>query len=489
MSAYVTQLFNNSPIHSYIHDYEGWINFRSNEEACSRLLHYFLLRQFICGEYLVIQLPMLYTLANIVCLELFEGKLFHINRSYQMKVILPTMGSPGDVLPSVFLGAYLKEKGCEVHILAGSGFQAMAENFGLIFHPIANTGANSKVVNDPGFSRQETHMALVADIFLRAIDPFMEYAKEHNEPGNTIIMAPARIMGARLSSELYKIPLVSYQLQPSFLDSFDSCNEESVEKALAAPLGQVRKKLGLPTLKTSVLKWLFSPQTVLGYFPKWFADLQSTHTPHMKQLGFLQWFGETSPLAPPIQEFLDAGDPPILFSAGTTSQKTLSFYSQAVEICEELGVRAIFAPFDSAKMSKPLPPSIMSMAWAPFQALLPKVAAVVHPGGIGATAEAIRAGVPQLLFGFAQDQPDNGVRVELAGAGKGIFSHAYENHHLRTSALANGIREIISTPQMTDRCKKLAENFKDPTLPYSQTWDILQEVLANQPSLVELSRS
>ena len=55
--------------------------------------------------------------------------------------------------------------------------------------------------------------------------------------------------------------------------------------------------------------------------------------------------------------------------------------------------------------------------YAPFDVLLPRVALLVHHGGIGTTAEALRAGVPQLVLPFAFDQFDNGRRVQQMGAG------------------------------------------------------------------------
>jgi UDP:flavonoid glycosyltransferase YjiC (YdhE family) len=45
------------------------------------------------------------------------------------------------------------------------------------------------------------------------------------------------------------------------------------------------------------------------------------------------------------------------------------------------------------------------------------VAALVHHGGIGTTAQALAAGVPQLVVAMAHDQPDNGIRVRRLGVG------------------------------------------------------------------------
>lgn len=401
-----------------------------------------------------------------------------------MKVILATMGSPGDLFPCGYLGAYLKNKNHEVHVIAGSGFRGLMEGFGLHFHDIANTEKNKTTVNDPGFARPESHMALVRDLFIDAIDPILELVKEQYEPGNTVLMAPTRILGARLAQELYDIPLVSYQLQPSFMDSFDACSEAAAEKELAEPLARVRENLGLAPLDRSVVRWSFSPDRVLGFYPEWFCNRPSLHTPYMEQLGFLQGAGSVLPLTPEIQAFLDAGEAPVIFSSGTTPLRTKAHYARMVQICEELGIRAIFAPCDAAKLDVKPPPSVLCLPWAHFQSLMPLTRAVVHPGGIGATAEALRAGVPQILLGYALDQPDNGTCIEQIGVGKGLFEIAYdEDNDLKDSVLVAALQEVLNNPSYSKRSRELGSKLTNPLAVCARTEEILLEVLQKQEAM------
>ena len=65
-----------------------------------------------------------------------------------------------------------------------------------------------------------------------------------------------------------------------------------------------------------------------------------------------------------------------------------------------------------------LPPAVMCVDSIPFGRLFPRAAAVVHHGGIGTSAQALKAGVPQLVMPMAFDQHDNADRlVRLAPAG------------------------------------------------------------------------
>jgi rhamnosyltransferase subunit B len=67
-----------------------------------------------------------------------------------------------------------------------------------------------------------------------------------------------------------------------------------------------------------------------------------------------------------------------------------------------------------------LPANVLWLPYVPLRTLLPHAAALVHHGGIGTMAEALRAGVPQLVVPLAYDQFDNGARVERLQAGRAL---------------------------------------------------------------------
>jgi UDP:flavonoid glycosyltransferase YjiC (YdhE family) len=84
-----------------------------------------------------------------------------------------------------------------------------------------------------------------------------------------------------------------------------------------------------------------------------------------------------------------------------------------------LGRRAIFL---QGRNPRPpgLPGSILSWDYLPYARILPHAAAIVHQGGVGTTAQALRAGLPMLVMPFAHDQFDNARRVTRLGVGRGI---------------------------------------------------------------------
>jgi len=62
-----------------------------------------------------------------------------------------------------------------------------------------------------------------------------------------------------------------------------------------------------------------------------------------------------------------------------------------------------------------LPAGALHVSHAPFSALLPRLSALVHHGGIGTSAQALAAGIPQLVVPFAHDQFDNAARLHRLG--------------------------------------------------------------------------
>lgn len=130
-----------------------------------------------------------------------------------------------------------------------------------------------------------------------------------------------------------------------------------------------------------------------------------------------QWAeSRTDWVAPPrIQEFLNAGDPPIYIGFGSMTgvdQPTVS--GLVVEALA--GRRAIFSPGWSAVEDDALPSNVLVIDEAPHDWLFPRTSIVIHHGGSGTTHSAARAGVPSVVVPFAADQFFWAKRLHVCGA-------------------------------------------------------------------------
>ena len=61
-----------------------------------------------------------------------------------------------------------------------------------------------------------------------------------------------------------------------------------------------------------------------------------------------------------------------------------------------------------AQLPATLPSGFKAFGYLPFSDVLPRAALLVYHGGIGTLAQAVKAGVPQLVVPSAHDQFDNG---------------------------------------------------------------------------------
>ncbi|WP_444843721.1 glycosyltransferase [Duganella caerulea] len=109
---------------------------------------------------------------------------------------------------------------------------------------------------------------------------------------------------------------------------------------------------------------------------------------------------------------------------------------------------------ERAQIPANLPEAVLWQAYVPLSALLPHTAALVHHGGIGTTAEALRAGTPQLVVPFAWDQFDNGARIASLGVGQVIPAR-----RIRPRKLARMLEHLCNSETVRARCSSLASRF------------------------------
>jgi UDP:flavonoid glycosyltransferase YjiC (YdhE family) len=147
-----------------------------------------------------------------------------------------------------------------------------------------------------------------------------------------------------------------------------------------------------------------------------------------------------------LQSFLDAGAPPLLFSAATGMGIAATFYQRAVDVGRLLDRRVLLVSRTAEPIPQPLPDTVYHLDYAPFAQLLPLVAAIVHQGGIGTIALAMRAGVPQIIVPFAYDQFYNGRCVARLGVGRSV------PRVTPAPALAAIVRDALDSRTLRSRC-------------------------------------
>src|SRR5581483_7861155 len=76
---------------------------------------------------------------------------------------------------------------------------------------------------------------------------------------------------------------------------------------------------------------------------------------------------------------------------------------------------------------------------------------VVHQGGVGTTAQCLRAGKPMLIMPYSHDQPDNARRMKRLGVAKVIPKASYT-----PKKVTRKLRKILEEPELAQKAAMIA---------------------------------
>lgn len=176
--------------------------------------------------------------------------------------------------------------------------------------------------------------------------------------------------------------------------------------------------------------------------------------PHHYVTGFL-FDDEGDWQAPPnLLDFLAAGEKPVCIGFATMPARNPTATTQAIlEAVRRSGRRAIllgrWPDLKTREMSK----EVFRMKYVPHHWLLPHIAVMVHHGGAGTVAAALRAGVPSVTVPFYLDQPFWGHRLHEMGVG----TKPIPRSQLTADKLAAAILEATNDRTMQDKVTELSK--------------------------------
>jgi UDP:flavonoid glycosyltransferase YjiC (YdhE family) len=204
-------------------------------------------------------------------------------------------------------------------------------------------------------------------------------------------------------------------------------------------------------------------------FPEWFAAAQPDWPSGLQLTGFpLYDHGQGAPLPSDVETFLQAGDPPVAFTAGTANASSHAFFETSARACELAGRRGLLITQDARQLPATLPQGVAHFSYVPFKALLPRLAAFVHHGGIGTTSQALLAGVPQLVRPMGFDQFDNASRVVRLGVAKQLLPRRY-----RPDTVARMLDTLTRDAALQARCRVMAQRMAGEASGVSTACDAL----------------
>jgi UDP:flavonoid glycosyltransferase YjiC (YdhE family) len=365
------------------------------------------------------------------------------------RFLFATMGSLGDLHPYIAIARALVERGHRGVIASAAEYRVPVQNAGVEFARVRPDHADFvdyRAAVARIFDSRRGAERLIREMVMPSLRLAYDDLLEASQGTNLLVSHPLTFT-LQLVAERRHLPWVATALAPlSFMSSFDPPVIAPVPwlrklrwfgpkpyallfgllKRIAsnweAPLRQFRKDLGLPPLmKPALFEGQFSPRLNLALFDSQLARPQPDWPEHTVVCGSPVFEGTTQndSQVTDLNRFLAAGEAPIVFGLGSSAVWVAgSFWEHAMAAARELGRRAILITGPTSP--KLLSEGIKAFSYLPYSKVFPAASVVVHQGGTGTLAQALRAGRPQLILPLAFDQPDNANRATALGLARAI---------------------------------------------------------------------
>ncbi len=423
----------------------------------------------------------------------------------KLHILLPTLGSAGDVNPFIGIGVALRQRGHRVTLITNEIFSQAAQHAGLEFIAMGNAAEVDAALDDPRMWHPIRSFEFVVE---RAVAPNLERLHAllvRHASANTVVAASSLCFGARVAQETHGLPLATVHLQPALLRSlvdygtlgmlpmgprtprwlkravFRLSDVLITGRHLNPPLNAFRARFGLPPVRDVFGGYVHSPQLVLALFPEWLAPAQPDWPRNTHQTGFVLYdAGNNNAVPEGVEEFLASGPPPVVITPGSAAATLNDFFKQSIEACRLANVRAMLVTNFAQQLPPKLPRDVRAFPYVPFSKVLHRSAAIVYHGGIGTLAQAVRARIPQLVVPQAYDQPDNAARVERLNLGKSIPAHRYT-----AARAARALRDLLESPTLTRTLGECAARM-DPAAALTRTCELIEQL--GSPGLLGVHR-
>jgi rhamnosyltransferase subunit B len=357
-----------------------------------------------------------------------------------MHILISCVGSAGDVHPFIAIGQTLARRGHEVELVTSPHFAARIEAAGLACTPVGTEADFEQVVHHPDLWNPRTCFPVLWQAIAQRLVEAHRLLIARAQPGRTVLVGSTLAMPVRLAQETHGLPTVTVHLSPVCIWSAQApavlpglgdlsgwppalvrliqtaVERGFIDRVVTPGFDCIRRDLGLPPVRRVLSHWIHSPQRVVCAWPDWFSPKQPDWPAQAVTTGFARWSGTAGqPLDPALLSFLNTGPAPIGFTPGSAMAQGRDFFARALAASSALNQRALLITPYADQLPHPLPPHAHAVSYAPFDVLLPRLAALVHHGGIGTTAQALAAGLPQAVLPFAHDQFDNATRLVKRG--------------------------------------------------------------------------
>ena len=405
-----------------------------------------------------------------------------------MKVLIMTLGTRGDVQPFVALARGLLAAGHEVVLAAPHRFAGFVAGYGVPFAGVddgpmrlMDDPAGAGAVIEGGVRARLRQARTMPAMFTQVLADCWAVASRGVGAGADVVVHNGQIIAGQHVAEALGVPAVLALPIPMYVPTREFpwpgvglpawlppvVNRATFlgMKAPAAMFGRVVDRWRENTLELArrpgrhdplrrpdngpaPVLHAFSP-AVLPPPPDWPDSVHTT--------GYWVLPPSEDALPPRVEDFLDAGDPPVFVGFGSMSGRdpahSTALVLEAAHRAEtRLVIGAGWGGLDLGSQSD----DVLAVEEVGYARLFPRVAAVVHHGGAGTAGAAFTAGRPHVVCPFVADQP---FWARLAHH-RGVAPTPQPQRHLTAAGLATAITTATADPHMARSAEQLGHRVR-----------------------------
>jgi len=393
-----------------------------------------------------------------------------------LRIVIVTLGSRGDVQPFLNLGIGLREVGHDVRIATAENFRDLVKEQEMDFIPLR--GDIKKMLSSSEgrkFFKSKNPITLVrsmkrastellqtmqddilkalegadASIFSYLCGPVLDVAEKTGLPCFLGLLNPVLPtseypnFAVTLKNLGPHLNLLTYDLLQFFMwMAFGSIRDRWRKERLGLPKGPIFRRIEkqkIPILAAYSAYVLPKPADwpeqawITGY---WHKRVQEDWQPPSE-----------------LENFLASGPPPVCVTFGSMIDNEKDKIANLIKkTLENEGLRGILvAGWSGIKETEEGNNKFYYLESIPYDWLFPQVAAVVHHGGAGTLAAALRAGIPSIVIPFVADQPFWAQQVYKLG----VAPKPIKRSALNEKRLSDALRIAVNDKGLRKKAREL----------------------------------
>lgn len=398
-----------------------------------------------------------------------------------MKITIFAAGSRGDVQPCVILSKGLQQAGYTVTLAAPKDFTEFIQNLDVDFHPLGGdvqkimAGDTGRNFMESGGANPLKSIRAMRIMLAPVVMQMLEDAFAACRDADGLICQGVLAAFGKSIADVLGIPIINIEPTPLLPTRAFAAPSWPIQKDLSGwhnyfsgvmmlqvvwmwyqpYVNAFRKRFGLPAYSGADFRRVLQSTPMLSAYSSAIIPHPPDWQEHIYLTGYL--FPDTLSAWQPSAEltaFLEAGDPPVYIGFGSMAGINPEQLTRLIfAALSKSGQRGLLLTGWGGLRAEWVPKNVFIVDSVPHGWLFPRMAAVVHHGGAGTTAEGLRAGTPTVIVPFAFDQSFWGSRVKAMGLGP----EPINKRHLTAERLAQAIEIAVSDTGIRQRAQACSQ--------------------------------